>query len=54
MLLAGSDNIREVIAFPKNGKASDPMSDAPSPVSEAQLAELFLNTTKVEEDETEE
>jgi aspartyl-tRNA synthetase len=50
MLLAGSDNIREVIAFPKNGKASDPMSDAPSAVSDAQLAELFLNTTKVEED----
>lgn len=37
MLLAGKDNIREVIAFPKNNKASDPMTQAPSLVSEQQL-----------------
>ncbi|WP_159591508.1 aspartate--tRNA ligase [Streptococcus halichoeri] len=42
MLLAGKDNIREVIAFPKNNKASDPMTQAPSPVSKAQLEELSL------------
>lgn len=42
MLLAGQDNIREVIAFPKNNKATDPMTQAPSLVSEQQLKELHL------------
>lgn len=42
MLLAGKDNIREVIAFPKNNKASDPMTQAPSIVSTKQLVELAL------------
>ena len=42
MLLAGEDNIREVIAFPKNNKATDPMTQAPSVVSEKQLDELNL------------
>lgn len=42
MLLAGEDNIREVIAFPKNNKASDPMTQAPSLVSDKQLDELAL------------
>lgn len=42
MLLAGEDNIREVIAFPKNNKASDPMTQAPSTVSATQLEELSL------------
>ncbi|VGQ80245.1 aspartate--tRNA ligase [Streptococcus pyogenes] len=42
MLLAGKGNIREVIAFPKNNKASDPMTQAPSLVSEKQLEELSL------------
>lgn len=42
MLLAGKDNIREVIAFPKNNKASDPMTQAPSPVAQKQLDELAL------------
>ena len=37
MLLAGKDNIREVIAFPKNNKASDPMTQAPSLVAAKQL-----------------
>ncbi|MDN6029709.1 MAG: aspartate--tRNA ligase, partial [Lactococcus plantarum] len=40
MLLAGKDNIREVIAFPKNNKATDPMTQAPSNVSDQQLDEL--------------
>ena len=42
MLLAWEDNIREVIAFPKNGSAMDTMTQAPSPVSEQQLQELSL------------
>ncbi|MCQ2962710.1 aspartyl-tRNA synthetase [Streptococcus equinus] len=42
MLLAGEDNIREVIAFPKNNKATDPMTQAPSLVSDKQLDELAL------------
>lgn len=42
MLLAGEDNIREVIAFPKNSKAMDVMTQAPSLVSPQQLEELAL------------
>ena len=43
MLLAGKDNIREGIAFPKNNKASDPMTQAPSLVADKQLEELALH-----------
>ena len=50
MLLAGEENIREVIAFPKNNKASDPMTQAPSPVSASQLEELSLQVEAHEED----
>ncbi|MFC1984664.1 aspartate--tRNA ligase [Chloroflexota bacterium] len=42
MLLAGEETIREVIAFPKNQNAVDLTFNAPSPVSEEQLAELRL------------
>lgn len=49
MLLAGKDNIREVIAFPKNGKAADPMTEAPSPVNSQQLFELSLKINSKEE-----
>jgi len=42
MLLAGEETIREVIAFPKNQSAVDLTFNAPSPVSEEQLAELYL------------
>jgi aspartyl-tRNA synthetase len=44
MLLAGTDSIRDVIAFPKTQKGTDLMSDAPSPVSPNQLAELRIRT----------
>ena len=42
MLLAGVDNIREVIAFPKTAQARCLMTDAPGPVDERQLRELHL------------
>jgi aspartyl-tRNA synthetase len=42
MLMAGADNIREVIAFPKTQTAADPLTDAPTEVSEAQLRELHV------------
>ena len=50
MLLAGEDNIREVIAFPKNNKATDPMTQAPSVVSEKQLDELNLQVEVAEQE----
>jgi aspartyl-tRNA synthetase len=42
MLMAGADSIREVIAFPKTQTAADPLTDAPTEVSEAQLKELHI------------
>ena len=42
MLLAGTDNIRDVIAFPKTASASDLMMNAPSRVSGEQLKELHI------------
>jgi aspartyl-tRNA synthetase len=42
MLLAGTDNIREVIAFPFNQQAQDLMMNAPAPVSDRQLRELHI------------
>lgn len=42
MLLTGSDNIREVIAFPMNQRAEEPMMNSPHPVSEKQLRELHI------------
>jgi aspartyl-tRNA synthetase len=41
-ILAGEDNIREVIAFPKTQSGSDPMTSAPTPVDPSQLSELGL------------
>jgi aspartyl-tRNA synthetase len=42
MMLAGTTNIRDVIAFPKNQKARDLMTGAPAPVDAKQLKELGL------------
>ena len=42
MLLAGTENIREVIAFPKTMSASDPMTGAPMSITDEQLDELHL------------
>ena len=42
MLLSGEQNLRDVIAFPKNQAGLDPMSGAPSPVEEEQLRELGI------------
>lgn len=42
MLLTGRDNIRDVIAFPKNSKASEPMTNAPTPVADLQLQDLGI------------
>ena len=44
MILAGTDNIRDVVAFPKTASASDLMAQAPSPVDPAQLKELGIET----------
>lgn len=44
MLLAGRSNLRETIAFPKTANATDPLTDAPSEVSERQLTELSIRT----------
>ena len=43
-ILAGEENIREVIAFPKTQSGSDPMTNAPTPPSPSQLAELGIRT----------
>jgi aspartyl-tRNA synthetase len=41
-ILAGEENIREVIAFPKTQSGGDPLTNAPSPIDPAQLDELGL------------
>lgn len=46
MLLGGTDNIRDVIAFPKTASASDLMSGSPSSPNPAQLKELHFNWSK--------
>jgi len=53
MILANEPNIREVIPFPKNGRAADPLTDAPTTVSENQLHELALQVTLPNKEENE-
>lgn len=42
MELVGEDNIREVVAFPKNGSGVDAMMEPPSVVDDAQLRDLSI------------
>lgn len=49
MLINETDNIRDVIAFPKNLNAVCPMSNAPMPVADDQLADLGIQVIKSEE-----
>ncbi len=46
MLLCGTENIRDVIAFPKNNRGMDLMSQSPSEVDFKQLRELYIQTVK--------
>lgn len=46
MFLSGKDNIKDVIAFPKNQNAFDPMTEAPNVVDDNQLKELGLSVIK--------
>ena len=48
MILSHSPSIRDVIAFPKNASATDPMSDAPSFIDDYQLKELKIQFTEKE------
>jgi len=48
MLMSGASNIREVIAFPKNNRGADLMALAPSPVEDAQLAEVGVQVRPTE------
>ncbi len=46
MLLTGRDNIRDVFSFPKTARATCPMTEAPSPVTQDQLDELGLRIAR--------
>ncbi len=48
MVLMGEDNIREIVAFPKNGSGLDVMMSSPSTVDPAQLKELSIASTNAE------
>ncbi len=47
-MFAGLDSIRDTIAFPKNNSGRDVMNNAPSPIAQAQLDELYLKLVKPE------
>jgi aspartyl-tRNA synthetase len=46
MELMGESNIREIVAFPKNGSGIDVMMDSPSTVDDSQLAELHIDVVQ--------
>jgi aspartyl-tRNA synthetase len=50
-ILAGEESIREVIAFPKTQKGTDPMTEAPAPVAPAQLRELGISVIDLSRDQ---
>ena len=52
MLLADEDNIREVIAFPKNQNARDVMADAPTPAEVKQYKDLHIKLDLPDEEQT--
>jgi aspartyl-tRNA synthetase len=47
-VLNGQNSIRDFIAFPKNNQGRDMMIDAPSPIDDTQMEELYLNSTAEE------
>lgn len=49
MLLSGKDNIRDVIAFPKNSNATEPMTHAPRAVDPNQLVDLGIEVSKTDD-----
>ena len=49
MHIVGTDNIRDVIAFPKTQSGADLMTDAPGPVDPAQLVETHVRSTAPEQ-----
>ncbi|MDP6859121.1 MAG: amino acid--tRNA ligase-related protein, partial [Verrucomicrobiales bacterium] len=53
MLIAGEESIREVIAFPKNNRGIDLMSSSPAEVDFKQLRELYVKSTRQEENKPE-
>ena len=51
MLLAGADSLRDVIAFPKTGGGYDPLTGAPTPITDAQRAEAGIDVVPDDADE---
>jgi aspartyl-tRNA synthetase len=51
MLMAGKETLRDVTAFPKSQSGADPLTGAPSPVSEGQLRELGVAVIEQTEDD---
>mgnify|MGYP002737493692 CR=1 FL=1 len=51
-LLSGSDSIREVIAFPKSGGGSDPLTGAPAPIDDAQRKETGVDGPPKDEEDS--
>jgi aspartyl-tRNA synthetase len=49
MLLAGTESIRDVIAFPKNNRGQELMTQSPSEVELKQLRELYIQSTAKKE-----